>query len=149
MMAILRKAIGNSRIEWEVLGRALSANAANGQATLNTYATGWCSLRGMIIITGNLRVSPDDPKRFYIQITDHCEAVRALDGCIHKSISVDMADPALWWVCERWANKDAQAVHLASENMARFNVMMNHARLQAGNLMSFETEDSGSWMIRS
>ena len=48
------------------------------------------------------------------------KATRAEPGCLGYAFSVDVSDPALLRISERWESLDALRAHLASPHMASF-----------------------------
>jgi quinol monooxygenase YgiN len=103
----------------------------------------------MIIVMGHIRVRPEDTETFRRRLSEHAETVRGFDGCLHYAFSTDMGDPGLWLVSERWRDKPAQAAHMAGEHMARLNMMMKHVKIAEARIESFETDDKGTWVIRT
>ena len=103
----------------------------------------------MIIVMGHIRVRPEDTELFRRRLGEHAETVRALYGCLQYAIATDMADQAWWWISERWQDRAAQAEHMAGDHMARFNMLMKHMKILEARVESFETDDKGTWLIRT
>jgi quinol monooxygenase YgiN len=103
----------------------------------------------MIIVMGHIRVRPEDTELFRRRLGEHADTVRELEGCLQYAIATDMADPALWWISERWQDRAAQAAHMAGDHMARFNMLMKHMKIIEARIESFEADDMGTWLIRT
>ena len=103
----------------------------------------------MIIVMGHIRVRPEDTELFRRRMSDHAATVRGFDGCLHYAIAADMEDAGLWWISERWRDRETQGAHMAGDHMARFNMMMKHVKITEARIESFETDQPGQWLIRT
>lgn len=72
----------------------------------------------MIIIEGTVRI----PEGGLESARPHMEAMiaasRAESGCIHYSYSVDVLDPTVVHISERWENREALREHFETNHMA-------------------------------
>jgi quinol monooxygenase YgiN len=69
----------------------------------------------VIVVEGTLRVSDLGRARPHMQAM--IAASRAETGCIDYSYAVDVIDPTLIRVNERWENRDALARHLSTTHI--------------------------------
>ncbi len=103
----------------------------------------------MILVTGHIRVRPEDTDLFRRRLGDLADTVRALDGCLQYAIATDIVDNGLWWISERWRDRTAQAAHSAGDHMARFNMMMKHVKIIEAKVEIYEVDKPGQWLIRT
>jgi quinol monooxygenase YgiN len=102
----------------------------------------------MIIVQGFMQVMPEKYALYQKRVAIHCAAVSVLDGCLQYSISPDGSIAGKLWVSERWRDRDAQAVHMASDHMAQFNYFMRHLRMQCAHIAAYEVAGEGKWLMR-
>lgn len=69
----------------------------------------------MIVVEGTIRLA--DLERARPHMAAMIEASRAEAGCIDYSYAVDLVDPTLIRVNERWASREALKRHLASPHI--------------------------------
>ena len=74
----------------------------------------------MIIVTGTVRFGEGEIDRLKDAMARNIEATRAEAGCEHYAYAVDVCDPALLHVSERWSDDAAIERHMASPHMGAF-----------------------------
>ena len=72
----------------------------------------------MIVIEGTVRVPPERVEAARPAMETMIRASRAESGCIDYAYSVDLLDPGLVRVTERWENREALKAHFAAPHMA-------------------------------
>ncbi|WP_273185159.1 putative quinol monooxygenase [Hyphomonas adhaerens] len=72
----------------------------------------------MIVIEGTVRVPPERVEAARPAMETMIRASRAEPGCIDYAYSVDLLDPGLVRVTERWENREALKAHFAAPHMA-------------------------------
>lgn len=92
----------------------------------------------MLLIMGQLRVRSNDIARLRAPIARQATAVREFHGCDHYSFGVDILEPDLLRVSERWRTRAAQAAHMVGDHMVEFNIGMRAASVVATAIESFE-----------
>jgi quinol monooxygenase YgiN len=102
----------------------------------------------MIIVQGFMKVQPQNFAQYRKRIVLHMAQVQMQDGCLQYSLAEDPGVPGLIWVAERWRDKAAQAVHMASDHMGSFNEFMKHMPISAAHIASYECGDGGQWLMR-
>tara|TARA_R110002051_G_scaffold73594_3_gene133761 strand:+ start:15677 stop:15973 length:297 start_codon:yes stop_codon:yes gene_type:complete len=72
----------------------------------------------MIVIEGTVRVPPERVEAARPAMETMIRASRAEPGCIDYAYSVDLLDPGLVRVTERWESREALKAHFAAPHMA-------------------------------
>lgn len=72
----------------------------------------------MIVIEGTVRVPPERVEAARPAMETMIRASRAESGCIDYAYSVDLLDPGLVRVTERWESREALKAHFATPHMA-------------------------------
>ena len=85
----------------------------------------------MIIVTGTARFGAGEIERLNEAMAANVAATRAEDGCDHYSYAVDIAEPDLLHISERWRDEAAIEAHMASAHMATFMAVLGEARIEA------------------
>jgi quinol monooxygenase YgiN len=65
-------------------------------------------------------------------------ASRAEDGCHEYAYSVDLLDPTLIWINERWESRDALQAHAQSKHMGEWRVAAAEIGLTDRSLRLYE-----------
>jgi quinol monooxygenase YgiN len=75
----------------------------------------------MIVVQVEVMVEPGsvDKVRDAVKVME--AATRKEPGCLKYAFSIDIADPGMIRVTERWESLDAIKAHLTSPHMAEFN----------------------------
>ena len=92
----------------------------------------------MLLVTGYLRVRMNDIERLRGPISRQVGAVREFYGCEDYSFGIDLLEPDLLRVAERWRTRAAQAAHLIGDHMVEFNIAMRAANVVATSVDSYE-----------
>jgi quinol monooxygenase YgiN len=74
----------------------------------------------VIVVEGTIRVA--DVERARPHMTAMIEASRAEAGCLDYAYAVDLLDPQLVRVSERWASREALAAHLKSRHISAWRI---------------------------
>lgn len=72
----------------------------------------------MIVIEGTIRIPPENLEAARPVMEQMIRASRAEPGCIDYAYSVDVLDPALVRVSERWESREALTAHFKAAHMA-------------------------------
>lgn len=73
-----------------------------------------------IVVIGRFDVNPDSLDALRDAFVAQQEASRAEDGCHDYTFSVEVADPAVVRLSERWESIEALRAHFAMPHMATF-----------------------------
>ena len=71
----------------------------------------------MIVIEGTVRIPPENLAAARPVMEQMIRASRVEAGCIDYAYSVDVLDPGLIRVSERWESRDALAAHFKAAHM--------------------------------
>lgn len=74
----------------------------------------------MIIIEGTVRLPPENIEKARPAMEKMIRASRAEQGCIDYAYSVDLMEPGLVRVTERWESREALAAHFQTPHMAEW-----------------------------
>ncbi len=96
----------------------------------------------MLIVTGTVEVDPDQVDELMAAVRTATAATRVEDGCLAYSFSVDLLDPAIVNVVERWRDQEALTAHLASPHIAAFLTEAGPA-IKGMDILKYEIASSG------
>ena len=85
----------------------------------------------MIIVTGTARFGEGEIERLRGDFAANIESTRAEEGCDHYAYAVDVSDPDLLHISERWRDEAAIEAHMAAPHMARFMAVLGEATIEA------------------
>jgi quinol monooxygenase YgiN len=94
----------------------------------------------IVIVMGFLRVRDGDVSRLKSAIEDLTVAAGAQDGCEHYSVSVDVSDPLMLRVSERWRDRAAQSLHMVGDHMVTFNLAMRRGKVTEAKVDAFDSD---------
>ena len=98
----------------------------------------------MIIVTGEVRFGEGEVARLKPLMEATIAATRAEAGCEHYSYAVDLSDPDLVHVAERWTDQAAIDSHMASPHMAAFMREIRRAEIEAMSIKMYRAEFAGT-----
>lgn len=94
----------------------------------------------MIVIEGTVRLDPDRIEEARPEMEAMIEASRAEEGCIDYAYSVDLLEPGLVRVNERWESREALKAHFQTAHMARWRGVIGSLGLRDRSLRLYEAE---------
>ncbi len=92
----------------------------------------------MLLVMGYMRVRSNDIARLRGPIERQTLAVREFHGCEHYGFGIDLLEPDLLRISERWRTRAAQSAHLIGDHMVEFNIGMRAASVVATSIDSYE-----------
>lgn len=92
----------------------------------------------MIIVNGTVRFGAGEIDRLREAMARNIEATRAEEGCEHYAYAVDISDPDLLHVSERWSDDEAIGRHMASPHMAEFMGVIGASKVEAISIKAYE-----------
>ena len=97
----------------------------------------------MIIVEGWVRLDPKEIDRLRTAAVEMMRATRAEEmGCLEYAYAVDIADPGLLRVIERWQDRGALDAHFRTPHMAAFNAILAGAELKGASVIAYDAEVS-------
>lgn len=103
----------------------------------------------MIIVEGWVRAAPEEIERFRPAAVEMMRATKTNEpGCLEYAYAVDLADPGLLRVIERWADDAALAAHFSSPRMAAFGRAMASAQISAMSVKAYTSNGVRTLMER-
>jgi quinol monooxygenase YgiN len=92
----------------------------------------------MIIVTGTVRFGEGEIERLKEAMARNVEATRAEEGCEDYAYAVDISDPGLLHVNERWRDDAAIERHMASPHMGEFMALVGASKVEAMSIKAYE-----------
>ncbi|WP_373004414.1 putative quinol monooxygenase [Hyphomonas sp.] len=94
----------------------------------------------MIVIEGIMRIPPARLEEAHSVMEQMILASRAEPGCLDYAYSVDVLDPGLIRVSERWVSRDALAAHFKTAHMATWRSFFPQLGITDRSLRLYEAE---------
>ncbi|MGB3627784.1 MAG: putative quinol monooxygenase [Henriciella sp.] len=94
----------------------------------------------MIVVEGAVRIEPGDIEAARPAMEKMIRSSRAETGCIDYAYALDLIDPGLVRVSERWADRAALKAHLATPHMAEWRAALAGLGLRDRSLRVYEAE---------
>lgn len=92
----------------------------------------------MIVVVGEVRFGAGEVARLKDGFARAIKATRAEDGCDHYAYSVDLGDPDLLHVSERWRDEAALDAHMQAPHMAELGALLHAAKIEAISIKAYE-----------
>lgn len=92
----------------------------------------------MIIVNGTVRFGAGEIDRLKDAMARNVEATRTEEGCEHYAYAVDVSDPNLLHVAERWCDNAAIERHMASPHMGMFMAEIGASKVEAISIKAYE-----------
>ena len=92
----------------------------------------------MIIVNGTVRFGAGEIERLKGAMARNVEATRAEEGCEHYAYAVDISDPNLLHVSERWRDDSAVGDHMASQHMGEFMALVGASQVETMSIKAYE-----------
>jgi quinol monooxygenase YgiN len=94
----------------------------------------------MIVIEGTVRLPPDRIEAARPAMEAMIRASRAEAGCLDYAYSLDLMDPGLVRVTERWESREALKAHFATSHMAAWRAEFATLGITERSLRLYEAE---------
>lgn len=94
----------------------------------------------MIVIEGTVRVAPEKIEAARPAMEKMIRASRAEAGCLDYAYSIDVLDPGLVRVAERWESREALAAHFQTPHMAEWRAQFATLGITGRSLRMYEAE---------
>lgn len=94
----------------------------------------------MIVIEGTVRVPPGRIEMAREAMETMILSSRAEAGCIDYAYSLDLLDPGLVRVSERWQSREALAAHFQTPHMAAWRAVIGTLGITDRSLRLYEAE---------
>ena len=92
----------------------------------------------MIVVQVEVIVEPGSASKVVDAVKKMEAATRQEPGCLKYAFAVDLSDPGMIRVIERWASMDAIKAHMASPHMAEFNKAVGALQPKGLDIKAFE-----------
>lgn len=103
----------------------------------------------MIIVEGWVRASAEEVERLRPAAVQMMRATKAEEpGCLEYAYALDLADPGVLRIIERWTNNDALTAHFASRHMVMFRRAMGDAKIVAMSVKVYAGDEVRTLMER-
>jgi quinol monooxygenase YgiN len=94
----------------------------------------------MIVIEGTVRVPPEQIEAARPAMEAMIRASRAEDGCLDYAYSIDVLDPGLVRVTERWESREALKAHFETPHMAEWRAAFSSLGVTDRSLRLYEAD---------
>ena len=94
----------------------------------------------MIVIEGSVRVPAEKIEAARPAMERMIRASRAEPGCLDYAYGLDVLDPGLIRVTERWESRDALKAHFATPHMAQWRGVFSSLGLTDRSLRLYEAD---------
>ena len=91
-------------------------------------------------MTGEVRFGAGEIARLLPAFAGTIAATRAEEGCEAYGYAVDVGDPNLLHVSERWRDQAAMDAHMATPHMGALMTAMGSARIEAMRIDAYEAD---------
>jgi quinol monooxygenase YgiN len=98
----------------------------------------------MIIVNGEVRFGAGEIERLKPALEANIAATRAEDGCEHYHYGVDVSDPNLLLISERWSDQAAIDAHMATPHMAALMGAVGQSKVEAMSVRMYRAEFAGT-----
>ena len=96
----------------------------------------------MIIVEGWVRMtSATEIDRLRGAAVEMMRATKAESGCLDYAYAVDLAEPELLRIIERWTDDAALTAHFATPHMAAFNQALAGAKIAAASVKAYAGDE--------
>jgi len=92
----------------------------------------------MIMVEGWVRATPADIEALRGPAAAMIAATRAEPGCLDYAFAIDLIDPGLLRIIEKWSDDAALAAHFQTPHMAAFNAALAGLGRQGAEVAAYE-----------
>ncbi len=92
----------------------------------------------MILVMGTARFAEGELDRLRGALAKNVEATRREPGCEHYAYSIDLDDPNLLHVAERWTDGEATKAHMQTPHMAELMAALAKAKVEALDIHAYD-----------
>ncbi|MGY6552578.1 MAG: putative quinol monooxygenase [Erythrobacter sp.] len=100
----------------------------------------------MLIILAKAKLGEGALETLRGPIADMVAASRAEEGCIAYSFTLDVLDPGILHIVEKWQDEAALAAHFATPHMAAFGAQIADGKLSIIEAMKYHADDGAPVM---
>ena len=97
----------------------------------------------MVVILGTIRVPPENLAAARAAIERIVCGSRAEAGCLEYSYSVDVLDPEIVRITERWTDRAALDQHFRSPHLAEWQAAWERLGVTDGNFLMYAAREMG------
>jgi quinol monooxygenase YgiN len=92
----------------------------------------------VIIVTGDLRVAPQNMEKLREPMRRVIEATRSEDGCLSYAYGEDVLEPGLVRISERWLNWQSLEAHGRSPHVAAWHAALRETGVIRRDIVAYE-----------
>ncbi len=97
----------------------------------------------MILVVGTARFAPGELERLRDALARNVAATRQEEGCEHYAYAIDLDDPNLLHVAQRWRDGDATRKHMQTPHMAELMAALAEAKVEALDIHAYDATYRG------
>jgi quinol monooxygenase YgiN len=95
----------------------------------------------MIILAGTVGINPDHVEALKPHALKVLEATRAEPGCIAYTFAMDLEEPGLIRVFEKWRSRADLDAHFKTPHMAEWRAALAGLDIRSRDLVTYQAED--------
>lgn len=95
----------------------------------------------MIIVLGSFRIPPSMVEAVRPAMEAMVTASRQEEGCIEYAYALDVLDPGLVRVAEKWRDRDALEAHFRTAHIAEWRAQVSALAVSERDLTAHETDE--------
>ncbi len=100
----------------------------------------------MLIVLAKAKLGEGAAEALKTPIADMVAASHTEEGCIDYSFTIDVLDPSILHIVEKWQDEAALAAHFATPHMAAFQAAIGGADLTIIEAVKYHADDGAPVM---
>lgn len=100
----------------------------------------------MLIVIGKAKLAEGAIETARAAFTAMIEASRAEEGCVDYAYALDVIDPSVMHITEKWADEAALVTHFQTPHMATFQKALGELDVKIIEVLKFQADDGAPLM---
>ncbi len=96
----------------------------------------------MIVVTGNLRIAPEDMDKARPHMQAVIEATRKEDGCLSCAYGEDVLEPGFVRISQRWLNWQALEAHAKTPHVVAWRAALKEIGVLHRDVVAYEAGEA-------
>lgn len=96
----------------------------------------------MIVVTGNIRIAPENMDKAREHLRPVLDAARREDGCLACAFAEDVLEPGLLRVSERWLNWQTLEAHTKTPHFAAWRTTLKELDVKHRDVVAYEAGEA-------
>ncbi|WP_438727214.1 putative quinol monooxygenase [Parasphingorhabdus sp. DH2-15] len=95
----------------------------------------------MIIVEGWIKFADGEIARVKTPAMQAVSETLKEDGCLHYCMAIDIDDPNLIRISERWRDEEALAAHFTAPHMVEFGKLLASVKRESADVRAYSAEE--------